>query len=46
MAHTPRQPIDDPDPFEPEVPLEPDQPPAHPVVPGNPEHDRVVDPED
>ena len=47
MTPSPRQPIDDPDPYEPAIPpLEPDQGSIHPVIPDDPEHDRVVDPED
>jgi len=38
---------DVPDDFEPgSPPVEPDQGPTPPVIPQDPEHDRVVDPED
>ena len=34
---------DDPEPGS--VPVDPDQGPVPPIIPGDPEHDRVVDPE-
>ena len=49
-SHTPRKPhrhhgaeSDDPEPGS--MPVEPDQGPVPPVVPNDPEHDRIVDPE-
>lgn len=36
-------PTDDPEPGM--LPVEPDQGPVPPVIPADPEHDRVVDPE-
>lgn len=48
--HTPRKPhrhhgeeSDDPEPGA--LPVDPDQGPVPPIVPDDPEHDRVVDPE-
>jgi hypothetical protein len=34
---------DDPEPGS--LPVDPDQGPVPPIIPGDPEHDRVVDPE-
>jgi hypothetical protein len=35
---------DDPEPGQ--LPVEPDQGPVSPIIPDDPEHERVVDPED
>ncbi len=50
MSHAPHKPHhrdaeegDDPEPGS--MPVDPDQGPVPPVIPGDPEHDLVVDPE-
>lgn len=49
-THLPRKPHrnraeDNEDPEPGQLPVEPDQGPVPPIIPDDPEHDRVVDPE-
>ena len=50
LPRTPRKPhrshIEEPDDSEPvPLPVDPDQGPVPPIIPEDPEHDRIVDPE-